>query len=78
MEVQQATSVDETAWKYGIQEERGLDSWREQVDQARRSQVAARILAQESANAYREFLDSLYFYYWESVRAAEEAPGRGS
>ncbi len=77
MEVRQATSVDEAAWKYGSQEERGLDSWREQVDQARRSQVDARILAEESANAYREFLDSLCFYYRETVRAAEEGTREG-
>jgi hypothetical protein len=53
-----------------------LDVWREQVDQARRGQELgwnlARGPAQESAAAYDEFLEALFFYYGENVRAAEE------
>jgi hypothetical protein len=53
-----------------------LDVWREQVDQARRGQEPGWNLAQgpaqESAAAYDDFLEALFFYYGENVRAAEE------
>jgi hypothetical protein len=53
-----------------------LDVWREQVDQARRGQDAssslAQGLAQESAEAYEDFLESVFFYFGENARAAEE------
>ena len=53
-----------------------LDVWREQVDQARRGQEAswslAQGLAQQSADAYEDFLESVFFYYGESARAAEK------
>ena len=52
-----------------------LDAWREQVEQARRGQEAGWSLAQElardSADAYEDFLDSIFFYYGENARAAE-------
>jgi hypothetical protein len=55
-----------------------LDVWREQVNQARRGQEAswslAQGLAQQSADAYEDFLESVFFYYGESARAA----GRGT
>lgn len=47
-----------------------MDAWREQVDHARK-EPPAQTLAQESAEAYTEFLDSLSVYYREVVRAAE-------
>ena len=59
-----------------------LDAWREQVEQARKAQEEAgwslaRGLAQVSSDAYEGFLDSLYFYYGEQARAAEEGTREG-
>jgi hypothetical protein len=58
-----------------------LDVWREQVNQARRGQQAswslAQGLAQQSAEAYEDFLDSIFFYYGEYARAAEKATMEG-
>jgi hypothetical protein len=58
-----------------------LDVWREQVDQARRGQELgwnlAQGLAQESAAAYDDFLEALFFYYGENARAAEEGTKAG-
>ncbi len=41
MDVQQAESINEATWKYSIQEERDLDAWWEQVEQARREQAVS-------------------------------------
>lgn len=53
-----------------------LDVWREQVDQARRGQEVswslAQGLAQESADAYEDFLESVFFYYRENARATKK------
>ena len=49
-----------------------LDVWREQVNQARRGQEASLSLAQQSADAYEDFLESIFFYYGENARAAEK------
>jgi hypothetical protein len=58
-----------------------LDVWREQVDQARRGQEAswslAQDLAQQSADAYEDFLESIFFYYGENARAAEKGTREG-
>jgi hypothetical protein len=54
-----------------------LDVWREQVDQARRGQEASLSLAQQSADAYEDFLESVFFYYGESARAAERGTTEG-
>src|SRR5215204_7088193 len=58
-----------------------LEAWREQVEEARRGQGAGRNLArglsQESAEAYKDFLDSIFFYYGESARAAEKGTREG-
>src|SRR5215207_10611457 len=58
-----------------------LDAWREQVEDARRGQGAGRNLARglvlESAEAYKDFLDSIFFYYGESARAAERGTREG-
>jgi hypothetical protein len=58
-----------------------LDVWREQVEQARRGQEAswslAQGLAQESADAYEDFLESVFFYYGQNARAAEEDTKEG-
>ena len=58
-----------------------LDAWREQVEQARRGQEAgwslAQGLARDSADAYEDFLDSVFFYYGENARAAERGTREG-
>ena len=45
-----------------------LDPWRDQV---------GRDLGRESADAYEYFLDSLFFYYGESMRAVEKGTKEG-
>jgi hypothetical protein len=49
--------------------------------QARRGQEVgwslAQGLAQESAEAYQDFLESVFFYYGENARAAEEGTREG-
>jgi hypothetical protein len=54
-----------------------LDVWREQVNQARRGQEASWGLAQQSAEAYEDFLESIFFYYGEYARAAEKGTREG-
>jgi hypothetical protein len=58
-----------------------LDVWREQVDQARRGRELswnlAQRLSQESAAAYDDFLEALFFYYGENARAAEKGTREG-
>jgi hypothetical protein len=58
-----------------------LDVWREQVNQARRGQEAswslAQGLAQQSADAYEDFLESVFFYYGENARVAEKGTREG-
>ncbi len=53
------------------QAERNLYATEELAEQARRGQEAGRALAQESADAYGQFLDSLFLYYRESARLSE-------
>jgi hypothetical protein len=48
-----------------------LAARREQVEQTRRRQRTVRALARPSADAYVEFLDSLFSYYRESARVTE-------
>jgi hypothetical protein len=58
-----------------------LEAWREQVEEARRGQGAGRNLArglvQDSADAYKAFLASVFFYYGENTRAAERGTREG-
>ena len=54
-----------------------LDVWREQVNQARRGQEASWSLAQQSADAYEDFLESVFFYYGKNTRAAEKGTREG-
>jgi hypothetical protein len=58
-----------------------LDTWREQVEHACRGQEAgwslARGLTQTSADAYEDFLESLFLYYRENARAVEKGTRRG-
>jgi hypothetical protein len=76
MDVLRERNADEPVrGEYGAQEERGLDGWRDQVEQALGEQADNRVLARESANAYADFLDSLFIYYRESSRIAERDTG---
>ncbi len=58
-----------------------LNTWREQVEQARRGQEScwslAQGLARNSADAYADFLDSIFFYDGENARAAEKGTREG-
>jgi hypothetical protein len=58
-----------------------LEVWREQVEEARRGQEAswslAQDLAQQSADAYEDFLESVFFYYGENARVAEKGTRQG-
>jgi hypothetical protein len=54
-----------------------LDVWREQVNQARRGQEASWSLAQQSADAYEDFLESVFYYYGKNARAAEKGIREG-
>ena len=53
-----------------------LDTWREHVEQSRMRRGAGRNpawgLVKESADAYKDFLGSVCFYYGENARAAEK------
>ena len=54
------------------QTERNLYASEELAEQGRRGQKkAGRVLAQRSADAYAQFVDSLFLYYQESVRLSE-------
>ena len=59
------------------QAERNLDAAEELTEHARKGQEAGRVLARESAEAYTDFLDSLFFYYRENARAAERSTMKG-
>lgn len=54
-----------------------LAAWREQVERARRGRGNGRDLARGAAGAYEDLLDSLFFYYGESMRAAEMGSREG-
>ena len=54
-----------------------LEVWREQVNQARRGQEASLSLTQQSADAYEDFLESIFFYYGENARVAEKGTREG-
>jgi hypothetical protein len=47
------------------------------VEEARGGKAAGRVLARESARTYAALLDELFFYYRESIRAAEESTRKG-
>jgi hypothetical protein len=54
-----------------------LDVWREQVKQAGKGQEASLSLARDSADAYEDFLESIFFYYGENARVAEKGTREG-
>ena len=67
-----AQGIIEDATKNLItQAERNLSASEELGEQGCRGQEAGRILAQASAAAYTQFLDSLFLYYRESARLDE-------
>ena len=70
--------LEDTTSHLRTQAERNLSTSEELVEQARKGQEANQLLAKESANAYEEFLDSLFLYYRESARAAEMGTTIGS
>jgi hypothetical protein len=51
---------------------------RELAEQARRGQEASQALARESADAYIDFLNSMFSYYQRSAEEAKRASGRKS
>ena len=53
------------------QAERNLHASEELAEQGRRGQEASRVLAQGSADAYAQFVDSLFLYYRESAMLGE-------
>jgi len=53
------------------QAERNMYASEELAEQGRRGQEAGRVLAQGSADAYAQFVDSLFLYYQESARLSE-------
>ena len=55
------------------QAERNMEAAEELTEHARKGQEAGRVLAWESAEAYTDFLDSLFFYYRENAGAAERS-----
>jgi hypothetical protein len=63
--------------KEDLQDELLLDAWRDQVEQVLREQGVGRGIGRESATAYEDFLDSLFFYYGESMRAFESSTKEG-
>jgi len=58
------------------------EAWREQVQQLRRGleadgEPARGPVQEEAADAYEDFLDSLFFYYGETTRAVERGSREG-
>ena len=68
---------ESTLGSFRTQAEQNLDVWQEVLEQARKGQGAAQVLGKESMHAYADFLDSLFFYYGESARAAEKSTRQG-
>ena len=65
-------SLEDARSYLGTQSKRNLSTPEELVEQARRGQEAVQTLATESANAYEGFLDSLFLYYRQSMRAVRD------
>jgi hypothetical protein len=59
------------------QEDHGLDAWREQVERAWNLLGEYRSLSQRVDEPYGDYLEYLFFYYGENVRAAEKASAEG-
>ena len=67
--------LEDTTGYLRSQAERNLNTSEALLEQARKgheaNQILLKELAMQSANAYEEFLDSMFLYYRESARAAE-------
>ena len=59
------------------QDDHGLDAWREQVERVWNLRGEYRSLSQRVDEPYVDYLESLFFYYGENVRAAEKASAEG-
>ena len=59
------------------QDDHALDAWREQVERAWNLRGEYRSLSQRAAEPYVDYLESVFFYYGENVRAAEKATAEG-
>ena len=68
---------ESTLGTFRSQAEQNLDVWQELLEEAHKGQEAAQVLGKESMYAYADFLDSLFFYYAESARAAERNSKEG-
>jgi hypothetical protein len=60
------------------QDDHGLDAWREQVERAWNLREEYRGLSQRAAEPYGDYLESMFFYNGENVRAAEKLKPKGS
>jgi hypothetical protein len=58
------------------QVESNLAASRRLAEQAVKGQEAAQSLTRESANAYMDFLDSMFSYYREIMKTTESSRGR--
>ena len=56
-----------------VQAESNREMTQELLEQVRRGQEAGRALASESVNAHMGFLDSMFFYYQQSLEEAERS-----
>jgi hypothetical protein len=59
------------------QDDHGLDALREQVEQAWNLRGEYRSLSQRAAEPFVDYLESMFFYYGENVRAVEKASAEG-
>jgi hypothetical protein len=60
------------------QDAHGLHAWHEQVERAWNLRGGEyRSLSQRAAEPYVDYLESMFFYYGENVRAAEKATAEG-
>ena len=59
------------------QDDHALDAWREQVERAWNLRREYRSLSHRVDEPYVDYLECLFFYYGENVRAAEKASADG-
>ena len=59
------------------QDDHGLDAWREQVERAWNLRGEYRSLSQRVDEPGVDYLESIFFYYGESARAAERGTREG-
>ena len=59
------------------QDDHARDAWREQVERAWNLRGEYRSLSNRVDEPYVDYLECLFFYYGENVRAAEKASAEG-